>query len=181
MWLNQSEYYKTLRSLESSLPSPLRGIKRLWKWQIIFLAYKLGSSHTGFGTQILGAGWSADNHSQYTWTQSLIVSCSLSGRLIPKQITCSTTQMIESAQHLSSPTLLPKTLIIETVKTVILHIKLEDFSDREKWNVLRWPAKLVQKWSPKFQIPSLFIAKWCIGQIITYITEAPPSRKINNL
>lgn len=45
-------------------PSPWRGTNKLCKWFIIFLAYKFGSSHIGFGTLIFGCGYNADSHSQ---------------------------------------------------------------------------------------------------------------------
>lgn len=68
-------------------PSPWRGTNKLCRWPIIFRAYKFGSSQIGFGTLIRGAGNNAVNHSQYTFTQSLMVSCSLSGNDKPWQIT----------------------------------------------------------------------------------------------
>lgn len=71
----------------SGSPSPWRGTNRLCRWLIIFRAYKFGSSQIGFGTLIRGTGNSAVNHSQYTFTQSLMVSCSVSGNDNPWQMT----------------------------------------------------------------------------------------------
>lgn len=61
------------------LPSPCRGTNKLCKWLMILRAYRFGSSHIGCGTLIRGTWYNAVNHSQYTFTQSLIVSCSVNG------------------------------------------------------------------------------------------------------
>ncbi len=71
---------------ELALPASVRGTNKLNKWCNISWAYSFGSSITGLGTQARGTV-SAENHSQYTFTQSRIVSCWANGRLRPKQRT----------------------------------------------------------------------------------------------
>ena len=56
------------------LPASSRGTNKLYKWCNISCAYGLGSSATGFGTEVLETV-RLESHSQYTLTHSLMVSC----------------------------------------------------------------------------------------------------------